>query len=72
MGHEKFISCFPGIANASGLSVENGCFVDRIGIVFVEDENVVISPDRNGGEFSSLIGIRLQFFLVGTSIVQIL
>ena len=57
MTDQGSVEAVPGIANAGSLAIGDGCRMDGIGVVVVEDKNIMIATAGGDGEFSSLIGI---------------
>ena len=59
-----FIDRFPGISNAGCFSVGKCNCVDGVGVLVVEDKDVVIATAGGDRELAGLIRIGLQDFLV--------
>ena len=60
-----FVDGFPGITNGGCFLVGKCNGVDRIGVLVVEDEDVLVSATGGDGKVSSLIRIGLKDILVG-------
>ncbi len=58
--NKKFVGLLPGIANAGGLAIRNGNGVNGIGVLMVENKNIIISTTGGDVETTSLIRIGLQ------------
>jgi hypothetical protein len=57
LADELLVSLFPSVANAGCLSIWNGFSVDRIGIMMIKDENVVVAATGRDWEPASLIAV---------------
>lgn len=57
--NKKFVGLLPGIANAGGLANWNGNGVNGIGVLMVENKNIIISTTGGDVETTSLIRIGL-------------
>ena len=58
MVNKKFVCTFPGGADAGSLSIGDCSGVNGIGIIIVENKNVVISATGDRWELSSLVGVQ--------------
>ena len=58
MANNKFVCTFPGEADAGSFSVGDRSGVTVIGIIIVENKNVVIAATGYRWELSSLVGVR--------------
>ena len=56
---EQFVRLFPCVANAGGFAIGNGDSVDGVGILMVENEEIVVATAGGDVEPTSLIGIGL-------------
>ena len=65
MQDKLFVDGDPGIANASCLSVGKGNGVDGVGVLVVEDKDILIATTGDDGKLSSLIRVGFQDFFVG-------
>ena len=65
VAHEEFVCLFPCIANARSLAIGSGNDVNRIGVLMIEDKNIIIPTTGGVVEMiSSLIGVGLQERLI--------
>ena len=62
--NKKFVGLLPGIANASCLAIRNGNGMNGIGVLMVENKNIIIPTTGGDVETTSLIGIGLQERLI--------
>ena len=58
MANNKFVCTFPGGADAGSFSIGDRRGVNGIGIIIVENKNVVISATGDRWELSSLVGVQ--------------
>ena len=59
MANNKFVCTFPGGVDAGSFSIGYRRGVTGIGIIIVENKNVVISATGDHWELSSLVGVRV-------------
>jgi len=55
MADQGSVDALPGIANAGSLAIGDGCRMDGIGVVMVEDKDVVIAAAGGDREFACLV-----------------
>jgi hypothetical protein len=58
--HKEFVCSFPGVSNAGAFAVGNADGVNGIGVLVVEDENIMVASAGGDGEQSCLVGIGFQ------------
>ena len=58
MANNKFVCTFPGGADAGSFSIGDRSGVNGIGIIIVENKNVVIAATGDRWELSSLVGVQ--------------
>jgi hypothetical protein len=56
--YKEFVCSFPGIANAGAFAVGNTDGMNGIGVLVVEDENIMVATAGGDGEQPCLVGIR--------------
>ena len=64
LSDEACVGKFPSIADAGGFSIGDGSGMDRIGIVMIQNENVVVAATRRDREFASLVRIGFEKLLL--------
>mgnify|MGYP000893276613 CR=1 FL=1 len=62
--HKELVGFFPGIADTGGFAIGDGNGVDRIGVLMVEDKNVVVTTAGRYRETTGLVRVGLQMMLV--------
>ncbi len=62
--NKKFVGLLPGLANASCLAIRNGNGMNGIGVLMIENKNMIIPTTGWDVETTSLIGIGLQKRLI--------
>ena len=58
MANNKFVCTFPGGADAGSFSIGDRSGVNGIGIIIVENKNLVIAATGDHWEISSLVGVQ--------------
>lgn len=61
---EGFMCLFPGIADAGRFAIGNSNSVNGVGILMIENKDVVVAATRRYGEATGLIRIRFEKTLV--------
>ncbi len=61
---QHLVGGLPGVPDGSGLPVGNGYRVDRVGVLVIQDEDVVVPTAGGNGETAGLIGEGFQGRLV--------
>ena len=62
--HKHFVCLLPCVANAGSLAIGNGNRVDGVGVLMVEDKNIIIPTTGGDVEATSLIGVGFQELLM--------
>ena len=62
---EELVSGFPCITECCGLSVGNRDGVDVVGVLVVQDEQVVVAAGGENRELTCLIGVALEEWCLG-------
>ena len=57
---QQLVGGFPGSANASGLAVGESDSVNGVGVLMIENENVVVASTGRDGKFAGLIGVGFE------------
>ncbi len=65
MVHQHFVSMFPRIAYAGSFAIENGNGVDGIGVLMVENKDVVIATTGGDVKTTGLIRVGFQQSVIG-------
>ena len=60
MLHKNFVRGFPGVTDASGLAIGECDGMDRIGVLVVQNKDVVVATAGSDREFSCLIGVGFE------------
>ena len=60
MFDEELVGVLPNSTDVGGLTVGNSSGMDRVGVVVIEDEDVMVTPTGDCRKFTSLVGIRLD------------
>jgi hypothetical protein len=63
--NEKLVGLLPSIADAGSLAIGNGNRMNRIRVLMVEHEDIMVATTGRDMETTSLIGIRLEERLIG-------
>ena len=55
LSNEDFVGLLPGIADAGGLTIGKRLGMDGVGVLMIENKDVVIAPTGRDGKASGLI-----------------
>ena len=65
MLYEYLVSGFPCIADAGGLSIGKGDGMNGVGVLVIQDKNVVVTTTGRDGKFACLIRVRFEKCFLG-------
>ena len=58
MLHKQFVGLLPGIADARSFAIWDGYSMNGVGILMIQDEDVIVATAGGDVETTSLISIR--------------
>ena len=64
MLHQQFVSLLPGIADARSFAIWDGNSMNGVGILMIQDKDVIVATAGGDVETTSLIRVGLQDRLI--------